>query len=80
MDSTILGETAAELMDTLERDLPEGELVEVMVVVAVNSPDGGTHYRFRSSEEMAHRQFGLIDMARRTVEDEEDDYDEDEEA
>lgn len=59
LDPTILGQTAAELMERLEREHPEGELVEVLVCAAVADGDV-TFYTYRSSEKMFHRQQGLL--------------------
>jgi hypothetical protein len=54
-------------MERLEREHPEGELVEVLVCGAVKEREQ-TFYVYRSSEEMFHRQTGLVRAIRLAME------------
>ena len=70
MDGGLIGEVAASLMDALEEDVASGELpgdaelLEVAVVVMLNSPGdgpgGATRSRVKFSTDLRYRQLGLM--------------------
>ena len=70
LDGTIIGRTAAELMELLEREHPDGELVDVLIIAEVREvdPDADpadegdgdlSHFRTRCSTARAAVAVGL---------------------
>lgn len=61
LDTTLIGETAAQLMEALP-DEADGELVAVGIVVVVDSGDG-TYTKVKTSSDLFYEQLGLFNAA-----------------
>lgn len=74
IDTTLIGTTAAELMELIP-DESEGEIIEVGIVVVIDDGEG-TYTRTKCSTELHYRQVGLfsvaLDVVRGDTEPEED--------
>lgn len=62
IDTTLIGETAAGLMESLP-DETEGEIVAVGIVVVVDSGDDASYTRIKCSNELYYVQLGIFTAA-----------------
>jgi hypothetical protein len=69
IDSSKIGVAAAELMEAIERDHPEGKLVDVIVIaeIGLSQADDGSHdyaaFRWAGSSKRASVDAGLCAQA-----------------
>jgi hypothetical protein len=62
IDSTKLGQAAAELMELIEELHSEAELVDVLIIAEIEDDDG-THYRWRGSSNRRSVDTGIAAQA-----------------
>jgi hypothetical protein len=64
VNNEVLGISTAQLMETLDRDYPEGSIRHAIVIVDVDNHDGHTMLRYQATSVPRHVLVGMLETVK----------------